>query len=67
AATDAKDKTAATEAKEEMDALVQVRGDMSTFTRIYAFLSQIFDYGSTEIEKRYLFYSIHPAGAALRG
>lgn len=56
AATDAKDKTAATEAKEEMDALVQVRGDMSTFTRIYAFLSQIFDYGSTEIEKRYLFY-----------
>lgn len=56
AATDAKDKTAATEAKEEMDALLQVRGDMATFTRIYAFLSQIFDYGSTEIEKRYLFY-----------
>ncbi|WP_341859472.1 hypothetical protein WKH79_02245 [Qipengyuania sp. GPGPB31] len=26
------------------------------FTRIYAFLSQIFDYGSTEIEKRYMFY-----------
>lgn len=56
AATDAKDKTAATEAKEEMDALLQIRGDMATFTRIYSFLSQIFDYGSTEIEKRYLFF-----------
>jgi type I restriction enzyme R subunit len=56
AAIDAKDKTAANEAKEEMDVLLQVRGDMAAFTRIYAFLSQIFDYGSTEIEKRYMFY-----------
>lgn len=29
---------------------------MATFVRIHAFLSQIFDYGSTEIEKRYLFF-----------
>jgi len=55
-ATEAKDKTAASEAKEEMDVLLQVRGDMAVFIRIYAFLSQIFDYGSTEIEKRYMFY-----------
>jgi len=50
------DKTAAKEAKDEMDVLLQFRGDMATFVRIYSFLSQIFDYGSTEIEKRYLFY-----------
>lgn len=55
-ATEARDKTAAGEAKEEMEVLLQVRGDMAVFIRIYAFLSQIFDYGSTEIEKRYMFY-----------
>lgn len=55
-ANEAKDKNAANEAKEEMDVLLQVRGDAATFIRIYAFLSQIFDYGSTEIEKRYLFF-----------
>ena len=55
-AVKAKDKNAANEAKEEMDVLLQTRGDMATFIRIYAFLSQIFDYGSTEIEKRYLFF-----------
>ena len=50
------DKNAAKEAKDEMDVLLQCRGDMAAFVRIYSFLSQIFDYGSTEIEKRYLFY-----------
>lgn len=49
-------KTAAGEAKEEMDALLQARGDMGAFIRVYAFLSQIFDYGSSEVEKRYLFF-----------
>jgi len=49
-------KTAAGEAKEEMDALLQARGDMGAFIRVYAFLSQIFDYGSSEVEKRYMFY-----------
>ena len=56
AAAERKDMSAAGEAKEEMDALLQARGDMAAFIRIYAFLSQIFDYGSTEIEKRYLFF-----------
>jgi type I restriction enzyme R subunit len=56
AAADRKDMTAVKEAKEEMDALLQARGDMAAFIRVYAFLSQIFDYGSTEIEKRYMFY-----------
>lgn len=55
-ASERKDLTLAGEAKEEMDALLQARGDMGAFIRIYAFLAQIFDYGSTEIEKRYLFF-----------
>jgi type I restriction enzyme R subunit len=29
---------------------------MGAFLRMYAFLSQIFDYGSTAIEKRAIFY-----------
>lgn len=55
-ASERKDMTAAGDTKEEMDALLQARGDMAAFIRIYAFLSQIFDYGSTEIEKRYLLF-----------
>lgn len=44
------------EAKEEMDALVLFKRDMGSFQRLYAFLSQIFDYGNTDIEKRQLFF-----------
>lgn len=29
---------------------------MGAFIRLYAFLSQIFDYGNTDIEKRFMFY-----------
>jgi type I restriction enzyme R subunit len=29
---------------------------MGAYVRLYAFLSQIFDYGNTDIEKRFLFY-----------
>jgi type I restriction enzyme R subunit len=43
-------------AKEEMDALVLFKGDMGAFVRLYTFLSQIFDYGNTAIEKRAIFY-----------
>ncbi|MEZ6093114.1 MAG: hypothetical protein R3C03_02585 [Pirellulaceae bacterium] len=39
-----------------MDALVLFRADMGTYVRAYAFLSQIFDYGNTEFEKRAIFY-----------
>lgn len=55
-ATERSDNKAAVEAKEELDALLQARGDMGAFIRVYAFLSQIFDYGSSEVEKRYKFY-----------
>lgn len=43
-------------AREEMDQLEMFRGDMQTFGRIYAFLSQVFDYGNSEVEKRAIFY-----------
>jgi type I restriction enzyme R subunit len=32
------------------------RAYMQTFLRVYAFLSQIFDYGNTEVEKRSIFF-----------
>jgi len=39
-----------------MSALVLFKGDMGAFIRLYTFLSQIFDYGNTAIEKRAIFY-----------
>lgn len=49
------DKVAQT-ATDTLDALVLLKNDMGAFVRLYAFLSQIFDYGNTDIEKRFLFY-----------
>lgn len=43
-------------AKDTMDSLVLFKSDMATYTRAYIFLSQIFDYGNTELEKRAIFY-----------
>lgn len=50
------DATAAAEAKDHMDALALFKSDMATFQRLYSFLSQILDYGNTEIEKRSIFF-----------
>ena len=51
------DDGAAKPAKDEMEALVLFKGRHGhTFVHVYTFLSQIFDYGNTEIEKRFLFY-----------
>ena len=55
-ATARNDATAAENAKHELNALVLFKHDMSVFRRMYAFLSQIFDYGNTAIEKRFIFY-----------
>lgn len=44
------------DAKAEIDALVLFKSDMGAYVRLYTFLSQIFDYGSTAIEKRAIFY-----------
>ncbi|MCK6426646.1 MAG: DEAD/DEAH box helicase family protein [Burkholderiaceae bacterium] len=43
-------------AKDALDALVLFKNDMGAYVRLYAFLSQIFDYGNTDIEKRFLFF-----------
>ena len=43
-------------AKDELDALLLFKGDLGTFVRVYAFLSQMFDYGNTAIEKRSIFF-----------
>ena len=50
------DEAAAKSAKEILDALILFKADMGAFQRLYTFLSQIFDYGNTAIEKRAIFY-----------
>jgi type I restriction enzyme R subunit len=55
-AEDSNDADALKRAKEELDALTLFRGDMGTYVRFYTFLSQIFDYANTALEKRALFY-----------
>lgn len=42
--------------QDELNALILFKGDMSAYLRLYTFLSQIFDYGNTAIEKRAIFY-----------
>ena len=42
--------------QDELNALVLFKGDINAFQRMYAFLSQIFDYGNTAIEKRFIFF-----------
>jgi len=55
-ATDARNDKAAQTAKDIMDSLLLFRTDMTTYQRAYAFLSQIFDYGNTDFEKRAIFF-----------
>jgi len=55
-ATAQEDEQAAADAKDHMDALTLFKGDMATFQRLYSFLSQILDYGNTDIEKRAIFF-----------
>ncbi|MFC3312496.1 type I restriction endonuclease subunit R [Falsigemmobacter intermedius] len=47
---------AAQAAKQAQEALILFKSTMASYRRLYAFLSQIFDYGSTAIEARYMFY-----------
>ena len=56
AAVEGKNEAAAQSAQDTMDTLQQFKGDMQVYLRVYAFLSQIFDYGDTDIEKRAIFY-----------
>jgi type I restriction enzyme, R subunit len=50
------DDKAAEDAQNELKALILFRSDLGAFIRLYTFLSQIFDYGNTAIEKRAIFY-----------
>ncbi|MFM8330905.1 MAG: type I restriction endonuclease subunit R [Candidatus Methylumidiphilus sp.] len=50
------DGQAAEAAQDEINALILFKHDMGAFQRVYAFLSQIFDYGNTGVEKRFIFY-----------
>ncbi|WP_406623820.1 type I restriction endonuclease subunit R [Acidovorax sp. SDU_ACID1] len=52
----AQDAKASQVAKDQMDALLLFKNDMGAYVRLYAFLSQIFDYGNTDIERRFIFY-----------
>ena len=56
AAAAANDGPAEKAAKEALEALALFKNDMGAFVRLYAFLSQMFDYGNTDIEKRFIFY-----------
>lgn len=56
AAEEQQNDKAAQTAKEQLDALLLFKNDMGAYISLYAFLSQIFDYGNTAIEKRFLFY-----------
>lgn len=44
------------DALDHMSALDLFKGDMAAYLRLYSFLSQIVDYGSTDVEKRAIFY-----------
>jgi len=55
-AEEAKNEQAAGVAKDKMNALLLFRADMATYQRVYTFLSQIFDYGNTDFEKRSIFF-----------
>lgn len=57
-AEESKDAAAVQMAKDALEVLILFKNDMGAFCRLYAFLSQIFDYGNTDIEKRFLFYKL---------
>jgi type I restriction enzyme R subunit len=52
------DAAAAETAQTLMNALLLFKADMAAYVRLYTFLSQIFDYGNTDLEKRAIFYKL---------
>jgi type I restriction enzyme R subunit len=55
-AKDRKNEQEAKDSHEEAEALLLFKQDMGSFLHVYTFLSQIFDYGNTALEKRAIFY-----------
>jgi len=51
-----KDEKGIKAAQDELNALILFKTDLGAFIRLYTFLSQIFDYGNTAIEKRAIFF-----------
>ena len=45
-------------AKDAMGVLILFKSDIAAYVRIYGFLSQIFDYGNTDVEKRSIFFRL---------
>lgn len=56
AAKEIKDGNAVKATQDELNALILFKGDMGAYIRLYTFLSQIFDYGNTDIEKRAILF-----------
>ena len=56
AASERGDEATEKSARETMNSLEMFKVDMQTFLRVYGFLSQIFDYSNTSIEKRAIFF-----------
>jgi type I restriction enzyme, R subunit len=57
-AQEQEDNAAEQGATDELNVLVLFKRDMGSYLRLYSFLSQIFDYGNTDIEKRSIFYRL---------
>lgn len=55
-AKEKKDANAEKECRNQLEELILFKRNLGAFLRVYAFLSQIFDYGNTDIEKRAIFY-----------
>jgi type I restriction enzyme R subunit len=55
-AQERQDNRALRDTQDELEDLILFKRDMGTFQRVYTFLSQIFDYGNTAIEGRYMFF-----------
>ncbi|WP_312261294.1 type I restriction endonuclease [Candidatus Igneacidithiobacillus taiwanensis] len=46
------------QARDRMESLILFKKDLGNYVRLYGFLSQIFDYGNTAIEKRAVFFRL---------
>jgi type I restriction enzyme R subunit len=57
AATDKGDKTGEQVAQDGINELTLFKRNLGAFLRVYSFLSQIFDYGNADIEKRAIFFT----------
>lgn len=55
-AREGEDSRGAEDAQDEINALFLFRSDMVAYQSAYSFLSQIFDYANTSVEKRFLFF-----------